>query len=138
MLKIKPILPFALLLCGLLGPELLIAQQANWTAPEEADKLENPLEHSEKIEKAGNQIYQQLCAVCHGKSGAGDGITAASLKPKPADLKSSAVQDQSEGALFWKIREGRPPMPPFGSQLSEKQIWALVTYIKSLEKQQSK
>lgn len=125
---------FALILLFIsLMPFLCIAQNNTWTAPDEADSYVNPLEHSERIIKAGMQIYQQLCAVCHGKKGLGDGITSASLEPKPANLTSDMVQDQSEGALFWKVSEGRPPMPGFKTQLSEKQIWALVIYMKSLE-----
>lgn len=130
---VKKIIPLiALTMFWYAGPSAVLAQNGNWTAPECADKLENPLEKSDKIIHAGNQIFQQLCAVCHGKSGAGDGITAAALEPKPANLKDSLIQDQSEGALFWKIREGRPPMPGFKSQLSDKQMWAVVAYIKSL------
>lgn len=108
------------------------AQNVAWNAPDEADTLENPFDQTERIINAGNQIFQQLCAVCHGKSGEGDGVTASSLEPKPANLQDDAIQDQSDGALYWKIKEGRPPMPPFGSQLSDKQMWAVVTYIKSL------
>lgn len=117
-------------------PTLCMAQNSNntWTAPEETASYVNPLEHNDRIAKAGLQIFSQLCAVCHGKTGLGDGITAASLEPKPADLSSDLVQGQDEGAIFWKIYEGRPPMPGFKNQLSEKQVWALVVYIKSLEK----
>jgi len=129
----KTLIPLALLFIWFLGTATVLAQSTGWEAPEEAKKLENPLEHSERILNAGNQIFQSLCAVCHGKSGAGDGVTASSLEPKPANLKDSVIQNQSEGALYWKIKEGRPPMPPFGSQLSDKQMWALVAYIKSLD-----
>lgn len=117
-------------------PTLCMAQNSNntWTAPEETASYVNPLEHNDRIVKAGMKIFSQLCAVCHGKKGLGDGITAASLEPKPADLSSDLVQGQDEGAIFWKIYEGRPPMPGFKNQLSEKQVWALVVYIKSLEK----
>lgn len=121
-----------LLVAWSLCPGALQAQNNGWKAPETADELENPLEQSERIINAGNQIFQQLCSVCHGKGGGGDGITAAALDPKPANLRGSLVQDQSEGAIFWKIREGRPPMPGFKSQLSDKQVWAVVAFIKSL------
>lgn len=114
-------------------PEMAIAQKSEWVAPDSAEKLENPLQASERIINAGNQIFQQLCAVCHGKNGKGDGITASTLQPKPANLHDNTIQSQSEGAIYWKIKEGRPPMPGFKSQLSDQQMWALVTFIKSLE-----
>lgn len=107
-----------------------------WTAPDSAAELTNPLEHSKRIVEAGSQIFQQLCSVCHGKGGRGDGITAAALNPKPANLTAAAVQEQSDGAIYWKIRAGRPPMPSFKSQLSEKQVWAVVTFLRTLKKEQ--
>lgn len=113
-------------------PHIALGQESSWEAPEEVRKLENPLEKSDRVLNAGKQIFAQLCTVCHGKAGKGDGITAAALKPKPADLTSETVQDQSDGTIFWKIREGRPPMPGFKSQLSEQQTWAVVHYIRSL------
>jgi mono/diheme cytochrome c family protein len=44
----------------------------------------------ETAEKAhsykGDELFQQYCAVCHGKSAKGDGPAAAALKKPPADL----------------------------------------------------
>ena len=132
MKEIKNIISILILIVLALGVKTVAAQSTTWKAPEKADTLENPLEKNERILKAGKQIFDQLCAVCHGKTGKGDGVTAATLKPKPADLTGNTVQAQTDGALYWKISEGRPPMPPFKSQLNDKQVWALVTYIRSL------
>jgi mono/diheme cytochrome c family protein len=125
------LLPVLVLSFGLL-PVRVQAQSSSWEAPEEACKVENPLEKSDRVLNAGKQIFAQLCTVCHGKAGEGDGVTASALKPKPADLTSEAVQEQTDGAIYWKLREGRPPMPGFKSQLSEQQTWAVVHYIRSL------
>jgi hypothetical protein len=38
----------------------------------------------------GNEIFQQSCAVCHGKRGKGDGLAASSLNPRPANLATLA------------------------------------------------
>ncbi|WP_170864307.1 c-type cytochrome [Fodinibius roseus] len=115
-----------------ISPQSALAQNNSWEVPEEAQKLENPMEKSDRILNAGKQIFDQLCTVCHGKTGKGDGVTASALQPKPADLTSDAVQGQTDGAIYWKIQEGRPPMPGFKSQLSEQQAWAVVHYIRSL------
>ncbi|MGK7369350.1 MAG: c-type cytochrome [Candidatus Halalkalibacterium sp. M3_1C_030] len=109
-----------------------IAQSSSWEAPEEARKLENPLEKSDRVLNASKQIFAQLCSVCHGKAGRGDGPTSSVLQPKPADLSSETIQAQTDGEIYWKIWEGRPPMPGFKSQLSEQQAWAVVHYIRSL------
>lgn len=131
------IIPLLLIsLCWVL-PMTAEAQNNSWEVPEEAKKVENPLDSSKEIIAAGKNIFSQLCAVCHGGTGKGDGVTAASLNPKPANLAADTVQKQTDGTIYWKIKEGRPPMPSFKTQLNDKQAWALVTYIRSLDKDTS-
>ncbi len=110
----------------------LTAQQL-WTAPSEADKLENPFSYDDvKIIEQGKKIFQSVCAACHGKTGKGDVPSMQSLNPKPADLTSETVQNQTDGAIFWKITEGRGLMASYKDMLSDKERWALVVYIRSL------
>lgn len=73
------------------------------------------------------------CVTCHGAGGKGDGPTAAGLPTKPADWTSEVVQKQADGDLFWKISNGRGPMPPW-KHLPEKERWEMVSYIRSLKK----
>jgi mono/diheme cytochrome c family protein len=40
--------------------------------------------------KAGAETYGQYCAVCHGKTGKGDGPAASALKVRPPDLSTLA------------------------------------------------
>jgi mono/diheme cytochrome c family protein len=35
---------------------------------------------------SGKEMFEEYCAVCHGKAGRGDGPAADALKKKPADL----------------------------------------------------
>ena len=117
----------------ILAPSKVSAQDTTWIAPIKFDTLSNPLAISDRVLAAGNNIYSQLCAVCHGNNGAGDGITAAALQPKPANFRTALFQNQSDGTIYFKISDGRPPMPPFKSQLSDQQIWAIIHYLRSLE-----
>ena len=81
----------------------------------------------------GKKLAETNCVSCHGTSGKGDGPAAAALTPKPADWTSAKVQGESDGALFWKISNGRGPMPPW-KHLPDKDRWDLVAYVKSLKK----
>jgi mono/diheme cytochrome c family protein len=81
----------------------------------------------------GKKLAETNCISCHGASGKGDGPAAAALNPKPADWTSPKVQAESDGTLFWKISNGRGPMPPW-KHLPEKDRWDLVAYVKSLKK----
>jgi glucose/arabinose dehydrogenase len=54
---------------------------------------------------------------------------------KPANFHDKVVRDQKDGALFWKMTEGRGNMPAYGQVLSEQNRWALVLYIRRLSSQ---
>ena len=107
--------------------------QAKWDAPAAEKAKKNPVARNKESVEAGEKIAKQNCAPCHGEKGKGDGPAAAALPKKPADWTAKAVQDESDGSLFWKISTGNPPMPPWQS-LPEKDRWNLVNYIKSLGK----
>ena len=81
----------------------------------------------------GKKLAETNCVSCHGAGGKGDGPAAAALNPKPADWTSAKVQSESDGELFWKISNGRGPMPPW-KHLSEKDRWDLIAHVRSLMK----
>jgi mono/diheme cytochrome c family protein len=109
-------------------------QQKKWVAPASADKIVNPLKGDANAAASGKKLYKTLCLVCHGPKGKGDGMAGAGLTPKPADLTSDAVQSQTDGAIFWKIAEGRSPMASYKSSIPEKKRWEIINYIRTLKK----
>ena len=110
------------------------AAAPTWEAPKSADSSKNPLAGNSIAANVGKNLFQTYCITCHGNKGEGDGPSAAGLNPKPADLVSKQVQKQSDGALFWKITTGKPPMLSWKYTLSKKQRWELVDYIRLLAK----
>jgi len=110
------------------------AQSKPWIAPAAAQAIKNPVAASPDILKAAKTLYITNCAPCHGEKGKGDGPAAASLTPKPADHTSAALHNESDGSLFWKLSEGRTPMPQYKKILTETQRWELIDYIRSLGK----
>jgi mono/diheme cytochrome c family protein len=106
---------------------------ASWMAPVWADTIKNPLKGNLKSIADGKKFYVKNCVVCHGDKGKGDGIAAAGLNPKPADHTSEKIQKQSDGVIYWKIANGRSPMPGYGS-LTPTQRWDLVNYVRTLKK----
>lgn len=125
---------------GFLGLGLATALSAKdaWTAPESAAAVKNPLTDNATAVAAGKKIYEDRCADCHGSKGKGDGPGAADLDPKPGDLSKSSMNDQSDGALFWKVTEGKKPMPTYKSKLSEEQRWQVVNYVRTLAPKSNK
>lgn len=105
--------------------------QAKWEAPAAEKAKKSPIARNKESTEAGEKMAKMSCAPCHGDKGKGDGPAAVALPKKPADWTAKVVQDETDGALFWKITTGNAPMPPWQS-LSEKDRWNLVNYIRSL------
>lgn len=111
------------------GATTVWAQAATeWKAPADAKNLKNP----EKTADAGKKSIETNCVSCHGAQGKGDGPAAAALNPKPANWQSDKLKKESDGELFWKITNGRGPMPPW-KHLPEKERWQIVNYIRTLQ-----
>ena len=123
--------PVVTLICASFIIWPLYAFAHGWKAPSEADEIPNPIEYTESSIAQGSKLYDARCVGCHGTNGKGDGPFAKNLDPKPANLVER-LKDHSEGDFFWKISNGRGPMPGFKNQLSEKKIWDVINYIKSL------
>ena len=91
------------------------------------------------------QIYKINCSTCHGPEGKGDGVIAASLNPKPANLAAGAFKYDTNGNgtpgeiedIMTIIHDGTakhggsPLMAPW-PQFSDAQRQALAEYVKSL------
>ena len=101
----------ALGLAALISMAGLAAAQAPWTAPAGEKEKKNPLPADAQTIEQGRKVAQINCVTCHGAKGKGDGAAAVALNPKPADWTSKAVQDDTDGELFWKISTGRGAMP---------------------------
>ena len=122
----------AALLASSLGFAGAAVAPSPWTAPPADKAKKNPLPDDKKVVEQGAKVAQVNCVTCHGAKGKGDGAAAAALNPKPADWTSKKVQEESDGELFWKISNGRGPMPPW-KHLPENDRWALVRYIRTLK-----
>jgi mono/diheme cytochrome c family protein len=112
---------------GLAAQNTAYQQDPNWRAPTEAATKKNPLATKPEAAAGGEKLFKRNCVECHGEDGSG------LAKKHAADLQMPKVQEQSDGALFWKITNGNPDrgMPSF-SQLPELQRWQLVLYLRKL------
>ncbi len=109
-----------------------IQESEEWIAPASADRMKNPVASNEQCIESGKAIYTKNCYDCHGKKGKGDGPKSGDLEKNPMDFTKENFQKQSDGAIFWKITEGRKPMPTFKKDLSEDQRWQVINYMRTL------
>lgn len=111
-----------------------ILQDNQWLAPSAATKKVNPVESNEKSLKLGKKIYSSMCWTCHGVDGKGEGPAGVSLNPKPADFTNLKFQNQTDGAIYWKLTTGKGTMISYESTLTEQQLWSVTNYLRTLKK----
>jgi mono/diheme cytochrome c family protein len=106
--------------------------QWSWPVPESAKLLQNPLHADAVALESARRVYADKCADCHGDTGKGDGRKASTIDPTPFDFTDAARMNTiTDGELFYKLSEGKKPMPVFKTRLSEEQRWGLVLLIRS-------
>lgn len=99
-----------------------------WEVPAENGAKLSPFAFNDSTRKAGSELYILNCKSCHGDPGKNNVIN---LVPPPPDPASAKMQANSDGALQYKLLQGRGPMPSFKNTLSLTDIWRVISYIRS-------
>ncbi|MFZ0501407.1 MAG: cytochrome c [Steroidobacteraceae bacterium] len=108
------------------------------TLAKEAPTTPNPVPLTDANLIAGIQLYGQHCAVCHGTA-AGDASASPIAKgeyPRPPQLATDGVEDDSEGVTYWKVAHGIrwTSMPSWEATLSDQQMWTVALFLKHMDK----
>ena len=119
------VLLFILILGGVSG-----SMAHEWMAPEDEGKRPNPVVSDTNSIERGKTIYLNNCAACHGQNIMGMKAEDTGLQMDSPDLKQRLLT-HTDGDFFWKIQNGRGDMPSFKEDLTEKQTWDVINYIRS-------
>jgi mono/diheme cytochrome c family protein len=102
-----------------------------------------PIPVTEEVMRRGRERYDIYCAPCHGLAGAGDGIINARAErlaegtwTPPTSLHSEVVLGREDGHLYNTIANGIRNMPAYGSQIDVMDRWAVVAYVRALQRSQ--
>ena len=110
------------------------AGPGSWIVPANDKSKPNPVKANSESLLTGKELYLKHCTSCHGKSGAGDGAKAAMLKTPSGSFKLPVFQNQTDGAIFYKIRQGKNEMPGYAKRIPDAaDIWSMVNYLRQLK-----
>ena len=139
----------ALLLVGLIGLPLALTHRSELPLERSvaaaavslvvslsAGDAKNPVAGSASAIVAGRAAYTGSCALCHGARGDGHGRFGTSTYPPAADLLADGPRSRTDAQLFWITRNGLSftAMPAFSDVYSDEQIWAIVAYLRELQR----
>ena len=93
-----------------------------------------PLESLPAATRVGKKMFDVYCAVCHGAGGFGGSIVAENMgAPRPPSLRTSArCCSVPDGYFFDVATHGTGRMPPYASQLTAEERWAVVAYLEAV------
>ena len=98
-----------------------------------AEEQPNPVSPTDENLIAGGEVYNELCARCHGTPGRGPSVLGASFYP-PAPQFPVQASAYTEGELFWIVKHGirNTGMPAWGRLLTDQDIWKVVAVLRRL------
>jgi mono/diheme cytochrome c family protein len=136
----KQLMSLALVVCLMIFTTQVANAQAKqkpkglpWPAPASAISVKNPVKSDAVTIKDGKTLYIKHCESCHGDKGKGNGTKAGNLDIACGDFTAPGFEKITDGELFWKITEGRKPMPTFIKKLTDTERWSIINYMRTLK-----
>jgi mono/diheme cytochrome c family protein len=94
----------------------------------------NPLKITSETLELGQERFNTYCSPCHGRAGNGHGIVGARSNWIAASLVEDRVKGFSDGDIFDVITHGRRSMPSYRVQITEHDRWAIIAYVRALQR----
>ncbi|HEX7408938.1 MAG TPA: quinol:electron acceptor oxidoreductase subunit ActD [Candidatus Binatia bacterium] len=104
---------------------------------EQAAALINPLPRTPKVLQQGRKAWNEHCTVCHGALGNGVPTLTSAYGAKPANLQAQTFRDYPDGKIYHVIMVGKNAMPSYAADLTEDERWAVVHYVRVLQRAQN-
>jgi mono/diheme cytochrome c family protein len=96
-----------------------------------------PLEVTPELMERGQQRFNITCAMCHGASAAGNGITKQYGLATVVSLQDERIRKMSDGEIFNTITNGKNTMMAYGPNIIVPDRWAIIAYLRALQRSQN-
>ena len=92
-----------------------------------------PLPVTEELVRRGKERYEIFCSACHGFTGKGDGMIVRRGFRRAASFHDERLRTAPVGHFFDAMTNGWGAMPSYASQISVKDRWAIISYVRALQ-----
>jgi len=96
-----------------------------------------PLPVTPELLARGQKVFTINCAVCHGATGQGNGITSKYGLLGIANYHQDKYRQMADGQIFNTITHGYNTMMAYGDKVTVKDRWAIIAYMRALQKSQN-
>ena len=96
-----------------------------------------PIPLTDALMERGHQRYEINCAICHGATGAADGITTQYGLVGVPSFHLDRLRAMADGEIYDTITHGKNTMMPYGDKVTREDRWAIVAYIRALQRSQN-
>ena len=95
-----------------------------------------PLEVTPELMEKGRERFTINCQVCHGATGGGNGVTSQYGLANIANYHLEKYLKMADGEIYYTITNGHNSMNGYGANITVHDRWAIVCYIRALQKAQ--
>jgi len=85
----------------------------------------------------GRERFSITCAMCHGATATGNGITKQYGLATVVTLQDDRIRKMADGEIFNTITNGKNTMMAYGSNLTVRDRWAVIAYLRALQRSQN-
>jgi mono/diheme cytochrome c family protein len=94
---------------------------------------EMPFPVTKEVLDRGQERYNIFCRPCHDATGSGNGMVVQRGYPKPSTYHSDRLRKAEAGYFFDVISNGFGRMPDYRAQITPRDRWNIVAYIRALQ-----
>jgi mono/diheme cytochrome c family protein len=96
-----------------------------------------PLPVDGDLMERGKQRFNINCAICHGPTAAGNGMTKQYGLATVVSLQDQRIRDMADGEIFDTITHGKNTMLAYGPNVRVTDRWAIIAYLRALQRSQN-
>lgn len=96
-----------------------------------------PVPVTQELLERGRHRFDITCAMCHGATAAGNGITKQYGLATVVTLQDDRIRKMADGEIFNTITNGKNTMMAYGPNVTVSDRWAIISYLRALQRSQN-